>query len=54
MIIGELLDLRSQGSLPWFVPNQKVNKAKASPPDTIQVYINRRENIEQVLDVHIL
>ena len=54
MAIGKPLDLGTQHGLPWLVPSKEVYKVRANPPDTVQVWVDRREDIEQVFDIRIL
>jgi hypothetical protein len=54
MVIGKAFDLRPQHSLPWFVPIEVLHEVATSIPDTTRVRVDGCEDIEQVLNVHIL
>ena len=54
VIVREPFDLWSQNDEPLFVPNEVVHKFVAGFPDIVQVCIDGCEDIEQVLNIHIL
>ena len=54
IVIRECFDLWSQHDKPWFMLIEVIHKSGADIPDILRVSIDRCEDIEQVLDVHIL
>ena len=54
MIIWEPFDLWLQDDESLFVANEVLDKVCAGIPDAVRIRIDRREDIEQVLDIYIL
>ena len=54
MIIRETLDLWLQNRESLLVPMEVHHKIDAGNPDAVGVGVDRREDIEQVLDIYVL
>ena len=54
MVIWETLHLWPQYDESWFVPIEVLREIFAGIPDIIRVCIDGCEDIEKVLDIHIL
>ena len=54
MIIRKGFGLGPEHSLSWLVPIEVLHKAKTSPPYVESIWVDRRENVEQVLHVYVL
>ena len=54
MVIWETFDLWTQNRLSWFVPIEVEHKVCACIPVPTRVRVDGREDIEQMLDIHIL
>ena len=54
MTVRKAFDLGPEQSLSWLVPIEVLHKAETSLPDVESVWVDRRENTEQVLHVYVL
>ena len=54
MVIREYPDFLSQRDEPWFMPIEMNHDSGTDASDTFRVCVNRCEDIEQVLDAHVL
>ena len=54
MIIREAFDLLLQNRESFLVPEEVLHEIGTSVPNVIRVGVDRRENIEQVLDIDVL
>ena len=54
MVIRGRLDLWSQHYEPWFVPTEVIRESATGIPGILRIRVDRREDIKQMLDVHIL
>ena len=54
MVIRESFDLRPQHDQPPFAPIEVPRESNTGTPDTGRVWVNGREDVEQVLNIHIL